>query len=78
MSLAKTLEPFACGGASATFASVIIHPIDLAKVRIQIYSQLYPGKPVPSFPTILSTIVKNDGVLAVYKGVDAAIGRQLV
>lgn len=32
-SVAKTLEPFVCGGAAATFASVIIHPIDLAKVR---------------------------------------------
>jgi len=30
--LAKTLEPFVCGGLSATFASVVIHPIDLAKV----------------------------------------------
>jgi hypothetical protein len=30
--LAKNLEPFVCGGAAATFASVIIHPIDLAKV----------------------------------------------
>ena len=30
--VAKTLEPFICGGASATFASIVIHPIDLAKV----------------------------------------------
>lgn len=29
--VAKTLEPFVCGGAAATFASIIIHPIDLAK-----------------------------------------------
>jgi solute carrier family 25 oxoglutarate transporter 11 len=32
-SVAKRLEPFVCGGASATFASIVIHPIDLAKVR---------------------------------------------
>ena len=32
-SLAKTLEPFVCGGSAATFASIVIHPIDLAKVR---------------------------------------------
>lgn len=31
--LAKKIEPFACGGSAATFASVVIHPIDLAKVR---------------------------------------------
>ena len=45
---------------------------------MQLYGQLNPGKPVPSFPTIISNMVKNDGVLSVYKGVDAAIGRQMV
>jgi hypothetical protein len=32
--VAKQLEPFVCGGAAATFASIVIHPIDLAKVCI--------------------------------------------
>ncbi|KAL3919620.1 MAG: hypothetical protein SGARI_007158 [Bacillariaceae sp.] len=76
--LAKQLEPFVCGGSAATFASVIIHPIDLAKVRMQLYGQLNPGKPIPSFVTILSNMVKHDGFFSIYKGVDAAIGRQLV
>ena len=35
MGLAKTAEPFVCGGSAATFASVVIHPIDLAKVCLQ-------------------------------------------
>jgi solute carrier family 25 oxoglutarate transporter 11 len=77
-SLAKTLQPFACGGSAATFASVIIHPMDLAKVRMQLYGQLNPGKRVPGFGEVISTMVKKDGVLSVYKGVDAAIGRQMV
>ena len=34
--VAKALEPFVCGGTAATFASIVIHPIDLAKVRIRI------------------------------------------
>jgi solute carrier family 25 (mitochondrial oxoglutarate transporter), member 11 len=72
------LEPFVCGGSAATFASVFIHPIDLAKVRMQLYGQLNPGKPVPSFPTIISNIIQHDGPLSIYKGVDAAIGRQMV
>lgn len=76
--LAKTIEPFVCGGSAATFASIIIHPIDLAKVRMQLFGQLNPGKPVPSFPSIISTMVKKDGITSIYKGVDAAIGRQLV
>lgn len=78
MSLAKTFEPFACGGSAATFASCIIHPIDLAKVRMQLYGQLNPGKKIPGFTTIITNIVKSDGISSVYKGVDAAIGRQMV
>ena len=38
MGFAKTAEPFVCGGSAATFASVIIHPIDLAKVRLRLSS----------------------------------------
>ncbi len=45
---------------------------------MQLYGQLNPGKPVPGFGNILSTMIKNDGIFSVYKGVDAAIGRQLV
>jgi solute carrier family 25 (mitochondrial oxoglutarate transporter), member 11 len=76
--LAKTLEPFVCGGMSATFASCCIHPIDLAKVRLQLYGQLNPGKKPPSFVTILKNMVATDGFLSIYKGVDAAIGRQVI
>ena len=31
--LVKGAEPFVCGGSAATFASCVIHPMDLAKVR---------------------------------------------
>ena len=48
------------------------------QVRIQLYGQLNPGKPAPSFPALLSGMVRTEGFLSVYKGVDAAIGRQLV
>jgi len=67
-----------CGGSAATFASCVIHPIDFAKVRMQLYGQLNPGKPIPGFTTIITNIVKSDGITSVYKGVDAAIGRQMV
>jgi solute carrier family 25 oxoglutarate transporter 11 len=77
-SLALTLQPFVCGGSAATFASVCIHPIDLAKVRMQIYGQMNPGKPVPGFPSVISNVIKRDGFSAIYKGVDASIGRQMV
>lgn len=31
-SFVTTAEPFVCGGSAATFASCVIHPMDLAKV----------------------------------------------
>lgn len=48
------------------------------QVRMQLFGQLNPGKPIPGFASILTNMVKNDGVASIYKGVDAAIGRQLV
>lgn len=45
---------------------------------MQLYGQMNPGKPVPSFVTILKNMVSTQGVFSVYKGVDAAVGRQLV
>jgi len=77
-STAKILEPFACGGSAACVASCIIHPIDLAKVRMQLYGSSNPGKPIPSFPSIITGLIRNEGILSIYKGLDAAIGRQMV
>jgi solute carrier family 25 (mitochondrial oxoglutarate transporter), member 11 len=45
---------------------------------MQIYGQMNPGKPIPGPITILKSKITHDGVTSVYKGVDAAIGRQLV
>lgn len=76
--LAKRLEPFVCGGSAATFASIVIHPIDLAKVRMQLFGQSNPGQRIPSFPTIISQMIREQGVGSIYNGVDAAVGRQMV
>lgn len=78
MTVAKSLEPYVCGGTAATFGSCCIHPIDLAKVRMQIYGQVNPGKPIPGFPTIIRNMIASEGVTSLYRGVDAAIGRQMV
>lgn len=37
MTLAKSLEPYVCGGTAATFGSCCIHPIDLAKVSLHFW-----------------------------------------
>ena len=45
---------------------------------MQLYGQLNPGKPVPSFVTIIKNSIASEGIAGIYKGVDAAIGRQMV
>jgi solute carrier family 25 oxoglutarate transporter 11 len=45
---------------------------------MQLYGQLNPGKPVPGFTTIISNMIKTQGPLSIYTGVDAAVGRQMV
>lgn len=56
------------------FASTCIHPIDLAKVRIQ----LMEGANKPSFPLLLTRIAKDEGISACYAGLSAALMRQAV
>jgi len=34
--IVEIAEPFVCGGSAATFASCVIHPMDLAKVSEEI------------------------------------------
>jgi solute carrier family 25 oxoglutarate transporter 11 len=52
--------------------------MDLAKVRIQLYGHMNPGKKAPNPITLLSKMITHDGFFSIYKGVDAAIGRQMV
>jgi solute carrier family 25 oxoglutarate transporter 11 len=76
--MAKTAEPFVVGGAGACLASSIVHPIDLAKVRLQLFKTQFPGKPLPSFANIIFNMVKTDGIKSIYAGLSAALGRQCV
>ena len=70
------MQPFVCGGMSAMLSSSCIHPIDLAKVRLQ----LYGVTPRYAFPSVgmLTSIVKADGITAIYAGLSAALMRQAV
>ncbi|CAM9648466.1 unnamed protein product [Chrysoparadoxa australica] len=76
--MAAALQPFVCGGMAACFASSCIHPIDLAKVRIQLMTTLQPDAPKTSFPKLLVSMVRKDGVTSVYAGLSAALMRQAI
>jgi solute carrier family 25 oxoglutarate transporter 11 len=79
MSLASTLEPFVCGGLAACLASSCIHPIDLVKVRLQLFATMNPpGTPKPSPVTMIQTMISKEGFQSIYAGLSAALMRQAV
>merc|ERR1719232_854272 len=45
---------------------------------MQIFTHVNPGKPIPNFPSIIAGLVREEGFTSIYKGLDAAIGRQMV
>ncbi|GAW79666.1 dicarboxylate/tricarboxylate carrier [Plasmodium gonderi] len=72
----EKIKPFAVGGASGMFATFCVQPLDMIKVRIQLNAE---GKNAIKNPFIIGTnIIKNEGVLSLYKGLDAGLTRQIV
>lgn len=49
-------------------ASSCVHPIDLAKVRLQLLATVQPEAPKSSFPAIISRMVKTEGFFSIYSG----------
>jgi len=71
----KACKPFATGSLSGMFATCCIQPVDMVKVRIQ----LLAGTAEASGPvTIATNMLKNEGLAAFYKGLDAGLTRQVV
>jgi solute carrier family 25 oxoglutarate transporter 11 len=77
-SIAHRIQPFIVGGSSAMLASSCIHPIDLTKVRLQLFALTHPGEPKPSSLSILSGMIKKDGFKSIYSGLSASLMRQAV
>lgn len=80
-SLWSYAQPFVVGGLIGCFATTTLHPIDLVKVRIQITSEItgktgHKGNISPLF--IAREVYKTSGVLGFYKGLDAALARQVL
>ncbi|CAI5710435.1 unnamed protein product [Peronospora destructor] len=73
--IALTAQPYICGGSSAVFAAVAIHPIDLVKVHLQLAGQT--GSNVTDLG-IARSVVVNEGITGLYAGLSAAVARQMV
>ncbi|CCD22495.1 Dic1p NDAI_0A03380 [Naumovozyma dairenensis CBS 421] len=72
MSTTKPIKyPWWYGGAGGVFATLMTHPLDLAKVRLQAAPM-----PKPTLRKMLTTILKNENVMGLYSGLSAAILRQ--
>mgnify|MGYP005990796565 CR=1 FL=1 len=59
-------------------ASACIHPIDLSKVRLQLFRTVNPNKPLPSAPSMLRDMIAKDGITSIYAGLSASLMRQAV
>ena len=72
------LRPFLIGGLSGMAATCVVQPIDTVKVRIQILGEnKAKGAEVSTNPlTVGRKILANEGVGALYKGLDSALVRQ--
>ncbi|KAF0980685.1 hypothetical protein FDP41_013168 [Naegleria fowleri] len=71
---ARTLshsQNFYFGGLSGMMATCVVQPIDLIKTRMQL------ARARPSVIGTLSTIIKEEGAKRLYKGLDAALFRQI-
>ena len=74
-SIASIAQPYICGGSSAVFAAVAIHPIDLVKVHLQLAGQT--GSNVTGLG-IARSVVAKEGITGLYAGLSAAVARQMV
>jgi len=69
------VQPFAFGAVAASFSTFCVQPIDMVKVRLQLSGE-GGGSVVKNPLKMCALIVKQEGPLAFYKGMSAAIFRQ--
>ncbi|ORM41891.1 Mitochondrial dicarboxylate/tricarboxylate transporter DTC [Babesia sp. Xinjiang] len=74
--IVKPCIPFILGGTSGCLATVCIQPIDMVKVRIQLEAAV--GHVQPSPIALFRQMLKNEGICAMYRGLDAAFARQIL
>lgn len=70
-------QPFVVGGFGGCVATSIVQPIDMVKVRIQLIGEK-TGPDVSRNPfRVAKNLIANEGVLGIYKGLDAGLIRQI-
>lgn len=69
----KAVAPYMRGGLAGMFATSCIQPIDMVKVRIQLQDSGVVNKNPLS---VGAQMIKNEGVLSLYRGLSAGLLRQ--
>eukprot|EP01100_Stratorugosa_tubuloviscum_P012541 TRINITY_DN5993_c0_g3_i2.p1 TRINITY_DN5993_c0_g3~~TRINITY_DN5993_c0_g3_i2.p1 ORF type:complete len:292 (+),score=103.47 TRINITY_DN5993_c0_g3_i2:123-998(+) len=71
------IEKVLLGGFSGVVATSIVQPFDLIKTRMQLNGELGATKEYESVLQAIKKIYKNEGFLAFYSGLSAAVLRQI-
>ncbi|CAD8098199.1 unnamed protein product [Paramecium primaurelia] len=77
--LFELISPFLIGGISGCTATTFVQPMDTVKVRIQVRSELKGQGQTINVNTleIIKDIIKTEGPFGFYKGIGAALLRQV-
>lgn len=76
--LFKRCQPFLVGGTAGCLAILCIQPVDIVKVRLQLYGEGTRGSIRPSAFSVAKDIVAKGGFLDLYDGLSAGLLRQVV
>jgi len=69
-------KPFLTGSMAGMVATCVIQPVDMVKVRIQLAAGGGGGAASPG--AVISSIMANEGIGGFYKGLSAALTRQIL
>ncbi len=77
-------EPYAYGGLSCVISAVITNPVDVAKIRMQIHSELSAAAAAaaalprarPGLTATVASIVRDEGLLGLSRGVTPSMLRE--
>ncbi|XP_022668256.1 solute carrier family 25 member 35-like isoform X2 [Varroa destructor] len=70
------------GSCASIIATVVVHPVDVVKIRIQMQGELKRRGQYKvyyrSVPHAITQVIKYDGIRAIYRGIFPAAGYQLI
>lgn len=76
--VARRIRPFVIGGSSGIIATCCIQPIDMVKVRLQLYGEGTKGGIRPTPFSVAREIIAKGKFLDLYNGISAGLLRQVV